>query len=460
MEKVCEPAREVPVVAEVDVCVVGGGPGGVPAAVAAARQGAKVLLIERHGFLGGMATAGLIGPILGHVASRSHVPVLGGIPRELCKRMAAIGQAMDWDEAVATCWGVPFDPEGFKIVADRLIREAGVRLMLHAFCVGSVVRDGRVTHVVVESKSGRQAVAAKIFVDATGDADVAFWAGAECTLGRPADGRPMAMGSMFRIGGVGGLDGGARDAALAAMRRAVQDGSANFYHITLGHLGSTVRADELTANITRRAGDGTRVEDLTDAELAIREQMWQALELWRSAPGAEGLYLIATPAHVGVRETRQVVGLARLTGQDVVDARKQPDGIARAGYWIDIHCPRGSVGQGTVHLCSRKCADRSCYMVREFADQLPDELYPPEGEWFDIPYRALVPVRVDGLLIAGRCISGDHQAMAAVRVMGTCMAIGEAAGTAAAMAADAGCQPRALDVPALRARLSAAGVLL
>ncbi len=459
MNVIVQAQREIPVIAEVDVCVIGGGPGGLPAAIASARQGASTLLVEMQGFLGGMATAGFIGPILGHTAINSDIPVLGGVPKELCGRMAEIGQAWDWERSLKF-WGVPFNAEGFKIVADRMVQEAGVHVLFHAFFVDSVVEAGRMTHAVIESKSGRQAVAAKVFVDATGDADVAFRAGAECTHGRPADGKPMAMGSMFRIGGVATLTDDVKQALVEKMREGIRAGELNLYGAGLGHLGSTIREDELTANITRFGGDPANVADLTQGEFFIRGLTWQVLDLWRSVPGAEGLYLIATPVHVGLRESRQLVGVHRITGADVVEARKYEDSVARCGYWIDIHCPRGLVGGGDVHLCSKKCAQTDCYMLTEHADELPDELYPPNGEWFGIPYRTLVPKALDGLLVSGRCISADYQAMAAMRVMGPCMAVGEAAGTAAALAAKGDLPPRRVDVATLRDTLTRAGALV
>ncbi|HQK95374.1 MAG TPA: FAD-dependent oxidoreductase [Armatimonadota bacterium] len=460
IETVIQPEQDVPVIADVDVCVIGGGPGGLPAALASARQGASTLLVEMQGFFGGMATAGQIGPILGHTASRSHTPVIGGIPQEICQRMADMGHAWEWGRALQF-WGIPFHSEGLKIVADRMVKEAGVDPLFHALFVDAIVTDeGLMTHAVIESKSGRQAIRARVFVDATGDADVAYRAGAECTKGRPADEMPMSMGSMFRFGGMASVPEPVQTAMVETMREAIRTGALNLYGAGLGCLGSTTREDERTANITRVPGDPTDVWDLTRAELATRELAWRVLDLWRSVPGAEGLYLVSTPAHVGLRESRQIVGEQRLTGEDVIEGRKRSDAIARCGYWIDIHCPRGLVDGGSVHLCSTACTKRDCYMLTDFADQLPTELYPPDDDWFDIPYGCLVPQYVDGLLVSGRCISADHQAMAATRVMGTCMAIGEAAGTAAALAAMGERQPRQVDVDELRETLIAAGALV
>ncbi|MBP7558966.1 MAG: FAD-dependent oxidoreductase [Armatimonadetes bacterium] len=460
MSTVTLPQREVRVLDNVDVCVIGGGPGGLPAALAAARLGAKTLLVEMQGFLGGMATAGLIGPILGHRASGGGDAVIGGIPKEICVRMAEIGEAAPWERAMEE-WGIAFNAEGLKIIADRMVREAKVRVIYHAFFVDAVVDDNRMTHAIIETKSGPLAIAARVFIDATGDGDVAYRAGAECTKGRPADGLPMAMGSIFHVGGVGPLDQATREAAVARMRELQADG-ANYYNVSLGNHGSTIRDGFLSLNATRYGGDASEVADLTEGEFVTRELAWRALDAWRSAPGAEGLFIAATPAHVGTRESRQVVGRYVLTGEDIVSGRSFDDSIARASYWIDIHCPRGLSEGGQVHLCTKSCAKRDCPMITDHADQLPDHdrLHPPEGRWCDVPLRSLLPQSLGGLLVSGRCISADYQAMAATRVMATCMAIGEAAGTAAAFAARHRVEPGELDPTDVRGALSSAGALI
>jgi hypothetical protein len=392
---------------------------------------------------------------------KSDEPVIGGIPEELCRRMAALGGAGEWERSLRT-WGVPFDAETLKYVADQMVQEAGVQLLLHTLGVDAIVSDGHLEALVTESKSGRQAIAAKVIVDATGDADVACRAGAPTTKGRPADGAMMALGSMFRLGGIPpDLSGDDRKTAADALKPWIEDGALIMYNPGLGHQGSTVRPDELTPNVTRFPGDATDTETLTRAELTLRESTWRIVDAYRRhVPALRQCYLIATPAHVGVRETRQIVGECVITGADVVAGRRCPDAVARCGYWIDIHCPLGRVTGGT-HLCRRGCpTPERCEVLEQHPEQIPEELYPPEGGWFDIPYGSLVATRVDNLLAAGRCISADHQAMAALRVMGTCMAIGQAAGTAAAMAADAGVAAREVDVPQLRAGLTEAGALV
>lgn len=454
MKSIVEPAREIPVVREVDVCVLGGGPGGFTAAIQAARHGAKTLLVERYGFLGGMATAGMVGPILGLHEAKSDAPTVGGVTREFCEAMAAVGGAMPWDEAMRS-WGLPFDVETYKLTADRICSDSGVELLLHSLAVAPIVQDDTVKGVVVENKSGRQAVLAKCFVDATGDADIAYRSGAECTKGRPADGKLMAMGNFFRMGGMDRITAEQRKAAGAIIDRAVQEGRFVAYNNAIGFHGSVLQADQTSVNVTRFAGDGTDVDDLTRGELYLRRQVWEIVNFWReNVPGLQECYLISTAPQIGVRETRQIVGEQRIVGADVVAGRKREDAVARCSYWIDIHCPRGLVREG-VHLCYKKCAKRDCYMLTDHYDELPDELCPPD--YFDIPYGALVPARLNNLLVSGRCISADHQAMSAARVMGSCMAIGEACGVAAAMAADRSIPPRKIDIQDLRRRLLDAG---
>lgn len=460
MVSITMPERDVPVIADADVCVIGGGPGGLPAAIAAARLGAKTVLLEMNGYLGGMATAGLIGPILGHRASGDGDAVIGGIPKELCVRMAEIGEAVPWNQALKE-WGIAFNAEGMKIIADRMVMESEVQTILHAFLTDAVTDGNRMTHAIVATKSGPLAVAARVFVDATGDGDAAFRAGAECTKGRPADGRPMAMGSIFHVGGVDTLSDDAREGAIERMRLLQSEG-ANLYGIALGNHGSTLHEGFLSLNATRFAGDASDVFDLTEGEFETRALTWRLLEAWRSAPEAERLYVAATPAHVGTRESRQVVGRYVLTGDDIVTGRRFDDGIARASYWIDIHCPRGLSDGGRVHLCTKGCARRDCYMITQYSDQLPepDRLAPPDGGWCDVPLRSLIPRELGGLVVSGRCISADHQAMAATRVMATCMAIGEAAGTTAALAALKGVEPADLDPTDVRETLASAGALI
>lgn len=458
MRTIAEPAREIPVVREVDVCVVGGGPGGLPAAWQAAKHGAKVLLIESFGFLGGMATAGYVGPMLGLKEVGSDKPTAGGTIREFAELMHEMGDGRPWEQHVKSgC--VAFDAETLKLAADRMCAETGVQLLLHANYAASVVEHNALKAVVIESKSGRQAIAAKCFVDATGDADVAFRAGAACTQGRPADGLMMAMGSSFLVAGVDRMKPEQRDEAVRLVNEARDRGEFVVYGVGFGGHGSVLRQGYGCCNMTRFSGDATDVDALTESELYTREQIHRIVSFWRNhVPGMEEAHLLATPPMVGIRETRQLVGERRVTGADVVAGKKLADAVARCSYWIDIHCPRGLADTKGVHLCRKSCPHTDCYMLKEHADELPEELYPPD--YFDIPYGALVPEKIDNLLVSGRCCSLDYQAMAAARVMIPVMAIGEACGVAAAMAADKDVAPRNVDVQKLRGKLQAAGCVV
>ena len=454
MRTIAEPAREIPVIREVDVCVVGGGPGGLPAAWQAAKHGARTLLIESFGFLGGQATAGYVGPMLGLKEVGSDQPTAEGVTREFADLMHAMGAGRPWEEHVKSgC--IAFDAETLKLAADRMCAETGVELLLHATFAASVVEGNALKAIIIESKSGRQAIVAKCFVDATGDADVAFRAGAECTKGRPADGLMMAMGSSFIVGGVDRMKPEQREEAVRLVNEARDAGLFHVYGIGFGGHGSVLRQGYGCCNMTRFMGDATDVEDLTRGEIYTRDQISRIVNFWRDkVPGMEEAHLVATPPMIGIRETRQLVGLERVTGADVVAGKKRADAVARCSYWIDIHCPRGLANSKGLHLCRKACPNTDCYMIQEHMDELPDELYPPD--YFDIPYGALVPTQIDNLLVSGRCCSLDVQAMSAVRVMIPVMAIGEACGVAAAMAADQTVAPRRVDVQELRGKLQAA----
>ncbi len=472
MQTVHEPARELPIIGEYDVIVAGGGPGGLTAAIGAARAGAKTLLVERYGFLGGMATAGLVGPILGVKARGSDEPMIGGVTEEFFRSMESMGQAGPYEESVSR-GGIPFNAEGFKLMADTMVEDAGVALRLHSVVADALVEDGRITALVLESKSGREAVVGKVIIDATGDGDVVARAGAGYTKGRDADGAMMAMGSMFHVGGHDGsveVTTEQQEEFKRTVREAIDAGELNLYNPAIGGKGSTRSPGMMSANVTRFAGDCTDTETLTHAELQVRRDSWDALNFWREHhPAMTNAYMVQTPPNVGLRESRQMVGLDLVTGKDMTDARRRDDAVARAPYWIDIHCPLGRVKNET-HLCYKSCPnDPPCPMYEEHYEDLPGEdgtpngpegrrlLYPKDGLWADVPYGALVSADIENLLASGRCISMDHQAMSAVRVMGTCMAIGDAAGEAAAMAADGDGNARDVAASELQERLRANG---
>jgi hypothetical protein len=457
---ISEPAREIPVAAEADVVVCGGGPGGVPAAIAAARHGAKVVLIERYGFMGGLATAGLVAPILAHKAHAADFAIVEGILREITERMHALGGAPGWEESLKE-WGINFDAECLKFVLDEMCQEAGVVLLLHSYIAEVAMRDGRIAGVVVENKSGRQAVVGTLFVDATGDADVAFRAGAPTTHGREWDGRPESMGSFIHLAGFAYPDETQRKEIVARVQDEMAAGRLRFYNP--GFLNRNAHhTDHSSANMTRFGGDPNSAADMTRAELGIRRDAWALVRFLRAhAPGFEDCYVQQLSPQVGPRESRQIVGPYALNGDDIHLGRKYPDAIARGSWWIDIHCPLGHTYP--VHLCRKECpkgTDCPFFAAEYERMRAKEELYPPEGDWYDIPYRCLLSVGVPNLLSSGRCISATHEGMAGSRVMGTCVALGQAAGTAAALALSQGVEPAKLDISSVRQALTRDGQLV
>lgn len=460
MRTLVEPARKIPVIAEADVVVCGGGPGGFPAAIAAARHGARTLLIERYGFLGGLATAGLVAPILGHTASRSNTPIVAGILREITERMQALGCAPSWEETLQER-RIRFDAEALKVVLDEICAEAGVELLLHSY-ISNVVTEGEyIRAVIVENKSGRQAVMGKVFIDATGDADIAHRAGAPTTHGRPFDGRGESMGSFFHLAGYEPVSEERARELRQLIEHEMEDGRFRFYNA--GFLGrNTFHTDHSAPNMTRFAGNSDDVHDMTRGEIRVRHDVWELVRYLRAnVPGFEHCYVQQTSPQIGPRESRQIVGPYALTGDDIRAGRKFDDAIARGSWWIDIHCPYGNTWP--VHLCIAECpkAGECPYWAAEHERMYSrSELYPPDGDWYDIPYRSLLSVGIRNLLASGRCISATHEGMAGARVMATCVAIGQAAGTAAALAIQQGVSPHEVDVTALQQALRGDGQLV
>jgi hypothetical protein len=437
--------RTATIAAHCDVLVVGGGPAGLGAALGAAGAGAEVVLVERHAFLGGNATAALVMPLMSFHTQRGAPapgaaadllpqdhgpgdPVVRGVLRRLLERLHGAGGALRPSEQ--TGFVVPFDPEIFKLVALDLLDEAGVHVLLHALATG-VIGAPRPDGVVFETKSGPIVIMARAVVDATGDGDIAALSGAPFEIGREGDDLVQPMTLMFRMVEF-------ERTAFAAYRQAHPDQWRGVHGLwdlvrqasATGEL-SLAREDilffgtpherELSVNSTRVTGVlGTSVWDLTRAEWQARRQMRQiAAFLRKYVPGFERSYVAQSGVTIGVRETRRITGDYALTAQDILGAHKFDDAIARGTYPIDIHNPQG---KGTL-------------LMRL-----------PPGDWYDIPLRCLLPQRVDRLAVAGRCISGTHEAHSSYRVMPIAMATGQAAGVSAALAAREGKAMR--DVPA------------
>lgn len=448
-----------------DVLVIGGGPAGTVASVAAARAGAKVAVVERYGFLGGSLTAAMVAPIMGFHAG--DLQVVRGIPDEIVERMKALGASPGHvPDPVDFCYTVtPFDYEALKRVLLELAVESGTELWLHSVFLGAAVKDGRVDTVRIWQKDGIKELSARVFIDASGDGDLCAAAGVPFEIGRRQDGSPQPMTLMFRIAGVD-WDGVMR--YFADHDSEVQHGQGVHPRIDLNWLRSLpirgfagfkglvadarargewtiprdrllvfegVRPGEAVVNTTRVSGKlGIRGADLTQAELEGRKQAYEVMAfLQRRVPGFAKSYLLETPAQIGVRETRHITGDYVLQQEDILGGVKFPDAIACGGYPIDIHDPTS---------------------LRVVAMRLPP------GEYYSIPYRCLLPKGLHNVLVAGRCISATHEAFAAFRVSAIVMAIGQGAGTAAALAASSGVAPRDLNVSTLRQHLLQQGAFL
>jgi hypothetical protein len=437
--------RTATIAGDADVLVVGGGPAGLGAALGAADAGAQVILVERHAFLGGNATAALVMPLMSFHTQRGPAtpgvaaelmphdhgpgdPAVQGVLRRLLARLEAAAGSLP--PSPQTGFVVPFDPEVLKLVAVDLLDEAGVQVLLHAFAT-DVIGAPRPDGVVFETKSGPLVITARAIVDATGDGDVAALAGAPFEIGRADDGLVQPMTLMFRMvefertgfaayrqthpdqwRGVHGLWELVREASAAGELALAREDILFF---------GTPHEREVSVNSTRVTGvRGISVWDLTLAEWESRRQMRQiAAFLRRYVPGFERAYVAQSGVTIGVRETRRITGEYRLSAEDLLGARKWDDVIARGAYPLDIHNPQG---RGTV-------------LMRL-----------PPGESYDIPLRCLLPQRLDRVVVAGRCISGTHEAHSSYRVMPIAMATGQAAGVCAALAARAGKAVR--DVPA------------
>jgi hypothetical protein len=439
-----------------DVLVVGGGNAGCAAALAAARHGARTLLIERYGFLGGTATAAMVGPWMTFHSGTERV--VGGIAQEIVERLvrrgASPGHIADSSDYVPTI--TPFDPEIHKALLFEMMREANVDLLLHAWFLGTHVDDERVAGVSVATVGGGRSFRAGVIIDATADALVATSAGVPTQKGDER-GRVQPASLMFRLSHVDlgktatylrmhadqmrtSLKAHERTApALTAVaglydlwEQARADGAVDIPRELVSFFISPY-PDEVTVNMTRVTDiDPLDPADLTRAEVEARLQVMQLLRFFRErVPGFEDARLAATGTQIGIRESRRIVGRYTLTADDVLNARTFADAVARSAYPIDIHNPSGS--GTTTHR-------------------------PPPGATYEIPYRCLVPLNRSQLLVAGRCISTTHEALAATRLTPTVMTLGQAAGTAAALANQSGHLAGDVDAETLRSQLIADGV--
>ena len=430
------------------VVVVGAGPAGMAAAWASAKTGAETLLVEKYGFCGGMATTGIVGSILGHYLNENQ-PAVAGFLKVLIEYLHKIGGCEPWEKAFKK-YGIPFDSELLKIAAEQVLLDAGVKFLYHSCLSAANSENGKVKSIEVVNKNGKMEIEGEIFIDGTGDADIAYFGGFECTKGRPQDGKTESMGSVFKIAGIDEekLTEDVVREAREKLKQLRQNGELKIYNEGPGGKGSTIRKGERSFNMTRFAGDATNAIELTQAEIELRKEAFKIYEFFKNnVKGFENSYISSFHINAGIRETRQIKGLYTLNEQDVIEGKKADDSIARCTYWIDIHCPLGRTIN--THLCCKECeTTQYCFMLDRYKDYLPSKskLHPPENDWFSIPARCLIPEQSKNLLVAGRCISADHKAMGAIRVMATCMATGHAAGVMAAVALKNRCDVNAVPV--------------
>jgi hypothetical protein len=421
----------IPVMDRCDVLVVGGGSAGSAAAVAAARAGAKTILVERYGFLGGTGAAVLDTFYGFYTPGSKEKKVVGGIPDEVVAGLERRGVLLKRPNTYGAGAGLTYDPETLKVVWDELTTGAGVKVLFHVYFVDGLVDRGRLADAVIGTKQGLVAIHARAVVDASGDADVAARAGAPYE-DAGALGIAQSLTTTFKVINVDVARARTfpKEELWALMERAATEG----YELPRkeGSSHVTPLAGVMVTNMTRVAGiDGTDPEALGWAEKEGRKQALEYMRFLRDkVPGYERAELGGLSVNIGVRETRRIRGEYWITREDVLAARKFPDAIAQCGAPIEEH--QGGGGTRWEYL--------------------------PDGETVDIPFRALLPLGVEGLVVAGRCLSASHEAHASIRSIGQCLAMGQAAGLAAAIAP--GGEVRNLDILTLRHRLHELGAVL
>ncbi len=442
------------------VVVIGGGPSGLAASITAARNGADVILVERYGFLGGMATAGMVPHFNGFCTEVTGKQIIMGFAQELVEKLMEAGGSSGYLPRPTCPVGsvmVPFHPDILKYVAVGLAREAGVRLLLHSFFTHAEVDNRTIKKLYIQTKSGEKIIEPATVIDCTGDGDVA----ARCGAPYEKHEKLQPMNLMMTVGDVRwektiqymkenpyefhwGIDRPTKPEKLNNKTAT----AAGFYSIveeaqSNGDLYSTIdriilhrtgRDSEIECQMIRVVGyDGSKVEDLSDAEVEGINQVMQAVSfLKKYIPGFEECHLIRTAPQIAVRETRRIQGEYQITAEDVRMGRAFSDAILKVGMAIDVHNP----GKGF-----------EFYMIKN-------------NDTYDVPYRSLLPKGVENLLVAGRCISGDHIAHGSYRQMAPCMGLGEAAGTAAALAISLKKPVRSISVSDLQETLKKQNVYL
>lgn len=442
-----------------DVVVIGGGPAGAVAAIAAARSGSSVLLVEQNGYLGGMLTMAGTGPQMTFHAGETQV--IKGIADEIIERLMQMGLSPGhMEDFVGYASSVtPFDAEGMKFILESMATEAGVTLLYHTVYTGCTVQNGKISSVSLYSKDGFFSVDANVFIDCSADADLATHAGVSSVYGRESDNLAQPMTMNAKVSGVDrdrlmeyiqthqddmlqtipfdrlqllprtGMQGG-----YSLIRKAKEEGC---FPIDRDQVlcFETNNYGEFILNMSRIIKkSAVKAFDLTQAEIEGRKQAQALLAFMRNnIPGFEHTVLLQTGPHIGIRESRKINGIYKLTADDLLQNRMFSDAIAMGGYPIDIHSPDGAA--------------------------MKHRMLKP-GSWYPIPYRCLVTNEISNLLVAGRCVSATHEACAAIRLTPIVMTMGQAAGTAAAQSVKHQQAVNTLPIEPLRAQLVQDGVFL
>ncbi|MDD3766184.1 MAG: FAD-dependent oxidoreductase [Eubacteriales bacterium] len=398
---------------EYDIIVAGGGLAGAAAAISAARENAKVLLIEKHGFLGGMATAGLVNPFMPYVIWKASWTydwsqvVNQGLFGEILKELKSMGGLHSNNET--------FNEEFLKLILDRMMKKYNVKVLLHSFVSDVSRKDNKIESITITNKSGNRVFKASYFIDATGDADVSALAGCDFKLGRDGDNFCQPMTLCFRLANVN-RDLYDREKSVPMINKIyksfkekglIKNPKENV--LLFEHVVDNIVHFNSTRVVGKSAVDA---QQLTEAEMEAREQVYELYRFMKeNIPGFENCQLLMSAPQIGVRESRRIVGEYIITQEDLLNAVKFEDSIARGTYPLDIHNPAGT---GTY--------------IQDI----------PYGDYYTIPYRALVPKGIDNLIVAGRPISSTHEAHSAYRIMPICTSIGEGAGAAAAIVSKEG----------------------
>lgn len=441
-----------------DVAVIGGGPAGTAAAIASARHGAKTILVEQYAYLGGAMTACGTGPQMTFHAGETQV--IRGLPQEMTEEMILRGFCTGHvPDGVGFCSSTTaFDPEGMKIVWEDMAMDSGVTLLYHAVFTGCTVEAGKITSAQIYTKGGFYRLNAKVFIDASADADVANAAGIGTVFGRDSDNLAQPMTMNFHVYGVD------RDKLCDYVENNLDD----MFHMTpkkirplrrydisgaFSKIQAAKEAGDLTYNrdtvlCFETSNDGeyvvnmTRISkrsavdafDLTEAEIIGRKQVQETLHFLRKyIPGFENCRLAFSGPNIGIRESRKINGIYKLTVDDLTGNVMFPDAVAMGGYPIDVHSPDGN---NTIHKFLKP------------------------GSWYSIPYRCLVTNEVENLIVAGRCISATQEACSSTRLTPIVMALGQAAGTAAAQSVASGEKANAINTDTLRKTLLQDGAFL